>query len=113
MGFNRGDRAFWTSGENYIPYRGAVADWPAAFATLIEAKGITDIVLYGDTRPIHASAVQAAKAAGLTVHVFEEGYLRPYGVTYERGWANGSALNGGGTQVPVQVSEVVSMPVLP
>ncbi len=89
VGFNRGDRAFWTSGENYIPYRGAVADWPAAFATLIEAKGITDIVLYGDTRPIHASAVQAAKAAGLTVHVFEEGYLRPYWVTYERGGSNG------------------------
>ncbi len=89
VGFNRGDRAFWASGENYIPYRGTVADWPAAFGALIAAKGITDIVLYGDTRPIHAKAVQAAKAAGLTVHVFEEGYLRPYWVTYERGGSNG------------------------
>jgi len=30
-----------------------------------------------------------ARAAGLTVHVFEEGYLRPYWVTYERGGSNG------------------------
>ena len=51
--------------------------------------GITDLVLYGDTRPIHAMAIARAKAAGVTVHVFEEGYLRPWWVTYERGGANG------------------------
>ena len=46
-------------------------------------------MLYGDTRPIHAHAIDIANARGLTVHVFEEGYLRPYWVTYERGGANG------------------------
>ena len=46
-------------------------------------------MLYGDTRQIHAQAIAAAKAAGLTVHVFEEGYIRPYWVTYERGGSNG------------------------
>ena len=30
-----------------------------------------------------------AEARGLKVHVFEEGYLRPYWVTYERGGSNG------------------------
>jgi capsular polysaccharide export protein len=50
---------------------------------------VTDLVLYGDTRPIHAQAVAAAQAAGLRIHVFEEGYLRPYWVTYERGGTNG------------------------
>jgi capsular polysaccharide export protein len=30
-------------------------------------------------------------ARGITVHVFEEGYLRPYWVTYERGGANGNS----------------------
>ncbi len=29
------------------------------------------------------------KSLGLTVHVFEEGYLRPHWVTYERGGSNG------------------------
>ncbi len=88
VGFNRGDRAFWPS-QNYIPFKGRPEDWPLAFRSLIAAKEITDIVLYGDTRPIHAEAIKAARAEGLTVHVFEEGYLRPYWVTYERGGSNG------------------------
>ena len=88
VGFNRGDRAFWP-GASFIPYRGTPEQWPSAFAALVSDKSITDIVLYGDTRPIHAAAIIAAKAAGLTVHVFEEGYLRPYWVTYERGGSNG------------------------
>jgi len=89
VGFNRGDRAFWPSSASFIPYRGTVEDWPEACAALLAAQGITDLVLYGDTRPIHAHAITAARASGLTVHVFEEGYLRPYWVSYERGGANG------------------------
>ena len=88
VGFNRGDRAFWPS-ENYIPYKGTLADWPQTFSALIADHAITDIVLYGDTRPIHAQAIAIARSQGLTVHVFEEGYLRPYWITYERGGANG------------------------
>ena len=48
-------------------------------------------MLYGDTRPIHAEAVAEAKRRGITVHVFEEGYMRPYWVTYERGGSNGNS----------------------
>ena len=89
VGFNRGDQAFWFGTPGYIPYRGTPEDWPATFRALVAEHGITDIVLYGDTRPIHAEAVAAARALKLTIHVFEEGYLRPYWVTYERGGANG------------------------
>ncbi|WP_212523978.1 capsule biosynthesis protein CapA [Actibacterium sp. MT2.3-13A] len=89
VGFNAGDRAFWTGADSYIPFTGTGAEWPETFAALLRDHAVTDIVLYGDTRPIHARAVEAARAAGLRVHVFEEGYLRPYWVTYERGGANG------------------------
>jgi len=89
VSFNKGDENFWFDRPSLIRYQGAPDDWPAHFAQLIEDKGITDLVLYGDTRPIHAQAVVAARAAGLTVHVFEEGYLRPYWVSYERGGSNG------------------------
>jgi len=89
VGFNAGDRAFWFGAPGYIPYRGSSDGWPAAFGALVAEHGITDIALYGDTRPIHAQAVVAAHALGLTVHVFEEGYMRPWWVTYERGGANG------------------------
>ncbi|WP_368184585.1 capsule biosynthesis protein [Aestuariibius sp. HNIBRBA575] len=91
VGFNAGDRAFWFTPSTYIPYRGTQDDWAATFRDIVASKNITDIVLYGDTRPIHAQAVLAAKELGLTVHVFEEGYLRPYWVTYERDGSNGNS----------------------
>lgn len=89
VGFNQGDSAFWPHRASYIPFRDRPEDWPARLDQLLDDKAVTDIVLYGDTRPIHAAAIDAARARGLTVHVFEEGYLRPYWVTYERGGANG------------------------
>jgi capsular polysaccharide export protein len=89
VGFNRGDRAFWPSDDSFIAFRQPHTDWPDTVAALLAEKKITDLVLYGDTRPIHAAAVSAARAAGVTVHVFEEGYLRPHWVTYERDGANG------------------------
>ena len=91
VGFNAGDRAFWFQPSTYIPYRGTLQDWPDAFERLVAEKGVTDIVLYGDTRPVHAEAVAKANALGLRVHVFEEGYLRPFWVTYERGGSNGNS----------------------
>ncbi len=91
VGFNRGDQAFWPDRDSYIPYRGAPEDWPDTLCKLLDEKEITDIVLYGDVRPIHARAVDAARARNVTVHVFEEGYMRPYWVTYERGGSNGNS----------------------
>ncbi len=88
VGFNLGDRVFWP-GPGYIAFKGSHEDWPDACANLMDCHQITDVVLYGDTRPVHARAVALARARGITVHVFEEGYLRPYWVTYERGGANG------------------------
>lgn len=89
-GFNRGDEAFWGR-DGYLPYTGSPEDWPAHCARLLDGHGITDLILYGDARPIHAEAILLARARGITVHVFEEGYLRPYWATYERGGSNGNS----------------------
>ncbi len=89
VGFNAGDQAFWRERQSYIPFLEEPGAWPPTLRGLILAKQVTDIVLYGDTRPRHAEAIAIARKAGLTVHVFEEGYLRPYWVTYERGGSNG------------------------
>ncbi|MFV1498606.1 capsular biosynthesis protein [Phaeobacter sp. JH20_02] len=91
VGFNAGDQAFWRDRASYLPYRGAPQDWPAHLDTMLDDKKITDLVLYGDTRPIHAKAVSIARGRGIQVHVFEEGYLRPYWVTYERDGSNGNS----------------------
>ena len=61
---NAGDRAFWFGAPGYISYRDTTENWLAYFANLISTHSITDIVLYGDTRPIHVQAVELAKAAG-------------------------------------------------
>jgi capsular polysaccharide export protein len=91
VGFNAGDAAYWPDRTSFVPFLGAPEAWPGRVADLLDVHGITDLVLYGDTRPIHATAIQAARARGVTIHVFEEGYLRPYWITYERGGSNGNS----------------------
>jgi capsular polysaccharide export protein len=88
VGFNLGDRVFWP-GPGYIAFTARQADWPQSCSALFDQHRITDLVVYGDTRGIHSMAITLARARGITVHVFEEGYLRPYWITYERGGANG------------------------
>lgn len=89
IGFNRGDAAFWPRNAGFNPFINKVEEWPDFLANYLDSTGITDIVLYGDSRPIHKVACELAKARGITVHCFEEGYLRPYWATYERGGTNG------------------------
>ncbi len=89
IGFNAGDAFFWRNQDTFVAFTGTPRDWPDFLRQILIDHKITDLVLYGDTRPIHASAVAAAKQMGITTHVFEEGYLRPFWVTYERGGSNG------------------------
>ena len=87
--FNAGDEFFWSDRAHLLRYTGSGAEWPAHLDRIIAERGVTDIVLYGDVRPVHAAARSAASTHGLRLHVFEEGYLRPYWISYERGGANG------------------------
>jgi len=85
VGFNAGDRAFWFGAKGYIPYRGTLDDWSETFAGLVAERGVTDIVLYGDTRPIHAQAIEKANELGLRIHVLRWGDMRQhvfYGALY-------------------------------
>jgi capsular polysaccharide export protein len=86
INFNGGDRATWPNGDDY---RGFDANWPRYVARYFKRWGITDMVLFGDCRPPHRAAIIQAKIAGVRVHVFEEGYIRPDWVTLERDGVNG------------------------
>ena len=92
IGFNRGDAVFWMRNSGFKPFDGTSEEWPAFLENYLTREGITDIVLYGDSRPIHKTAREIAKARGITAHCFEEGYLRPYWATYERGGTNGHSV---------------------
>ncbi|MDO5528584.1 MAG: capsule biosynthesis protein CapA [Paracoccus sp. (in: a-proteobacteria)] len=95
VAFNAGDAFFWSDKAHLIRHREGAEAWPAHLARILAEKHVTDIALYGDVRALHADAVAAARARGITVHVFEEGYLRPFWITYERGGSNGfSRLTG-------------------
>jgi capsular polysaccharide export protein len=91
VAFNAGDAAGWRNEATLLRFTGHRGDWTSQFKDWVGETGATDLILYGDTRWHHADAIAAAKSAGLTVHVFEEGYLRPYWATYERGGSNGNS----------------------
>lgn len=70
-------------------YRGTQEDWPDYLETKLREWQITDIILFGDCRPLHAAAVRVAKRHNVPFFVFEEGYLRPNWITLELGGTNG------------------------
>lgn len=89
IGFNAGDAYFWKHRDAYTPYTGSPEDWRKYLDGFVEDNAITDIVIYGDTREFHDAAREIAKARDIRIHCFEEGYLRPYWVTYELNGVNG------------------------
>lgn len=90
VGFNKGDEIFWGR-DNYIPFTQDLTQWPDTFSNIVTKHTITDVVLYGDTWPIHKQAIEIAQVRNITIHVFEEGYMRPYWITYERNGSNGNS----------------------
>lgn len=82
-----GDLYDWPEGATN--YRGRMRDWPIFFDRFVRHHRVTDLVLYGDCRPMHHAALRMAQLRGLHVHVFEEGYIRPDWMTLERDGVNG------------------------
>jgi len=93
VNFNGGDRAFWRL-PGALDFCGRPEEWPEFLDRLIVEWAISDIILFGDCRPLHRAAVRVAKSRALRTHVVEEGYLRPDWITFEEGGVNGhSALS--------------------
>ncbi|MDQ6212201.1 MULTISPECIES: capsule biosynthesis protein [Achromobacter] len=90
VNYTVGDRMYWRLGQA-INYRGPMDALPSFYADQFERLGITDIVVFGDCRPVHQPAIALARSLNITVHVFEEGYFRPYWITLERGGVNGNS----------------------
>jgi capsular polysaccharide export protein len=88
INFTAGDNVLW-KGSNSISFNRPINQLPDFIAKAIAEYDITDLVVFGDTRPIHRPAIEIARSRGLRVHVFEEGYFRPYWITLERGGVNG------------------------
>jgi len=86
VNFCPGDELYWRGPS--VKFRGGREELGSFFDSLFEKHDFTDVALFGDTRAVHQPALKVAKARGARIHVFEEGYLRPYWVTIERGGVN-------------------------
>lgn len=86
IAFNGGDVAF-ALGTDFEIARLAGTTYEAYFEALLDDWRPDAIVLFGDERPIHRAAVKLARAKGIAVWCFEEGYVRPDHVTFEK-WGN-------------------------
>lgn len=90
VNFNVGDFFAWRKSGAYS-YRRTMGELPDFYKDTFNEGGISDIVLFGDCRPVHAPAIAMARAQGIRIHVFEEGYFRPYWITLERDGVNANS----------------------
>lgn len=86
VNFRGGDKLWWSGPAT--DFRGHAEELPDFYARLFREKEYTDVVLFGDMRPVHRSVHAVAANHGARVHVFEEGYIRPNWVTVEREGVN-------------------------
>ena len=87
INLNGGDRYDWPRGG--IDYRGRSSRWPLFVNRFMREHRITDLMLFGDCRPMHVAATGMAKLRGINVHVLEEGYIWPDWMTLEPDGVNG------------------------
>ena len=84
-----GDWLDWPLGS--LNYRGRTSDWSDWVGQLMEQKGVTDLLVYGDWRTHHREAVHIARLRNIRVWAMDEGYLRPHWITMEEGGVNGNS----------------------
>jgi capsular polysaccharide export protein len=82
-------------------YSGAVPAWSYCgkvdelrdwYGSVVQSGHFSDVIMFGDCRQVHDPMHIVAADAGLRVHVFEEGYVRPHWLTMERHGVNGRSL---------------------
>ena len=99
IAFNRSDEVEWAGAGPLQRYCGQVGvgagditgAYPRWLAQYLRQHQVTDIILYGDSRPEHAQTIEVARPLGIVCHCLEEGYLRPHHITYERWGSNGNS----------------------
>lgn len=88
VNFNGGDWFYFRKGENY---RGDLSELPDYLRYLILSCNIDLILMFSDCRPVHVIACNVAKEMQIETGVFEEGYIRPNHITFERSGVNANS----------------------
>lgn len=87
INFCGGDAAFFADG---VSFTGTVDEWSPFLLRACARTGVTDVVLFGDRRVYHETAIEVLSEGfpGMRVWVFEEGYFRPNWVTLDHWGVN-------------------------
>lgn len=88
--FNGGDAYYARSlpKDKLFYFDMPMESWPSTFNRLCALHSVDVIVLFGQSRPVHAPIIEMARKMGLEVVVVEEGYFRPGFATFELGGVN-------------------------
>lgn len=89
INFNGGDFLFYPFKS--INYRGDIEHLEGFYKNIFQAKNIQAIIMYNDCRRIHEIAIRVAKEMGIEVWIFEEGYIRPNFITFEKDGVNANS----------------------
>jgi capsular polysaccharide export protein len=96
INFNGGDH-WYSRGIGATDFTGSELEWPQFLRDFIHANNISSICVYGDCRRYHRAAKVVADELDIGFYAFEEGYIRPNHLTFERNGVNGYseiAING-------------------
>ncbi len=88
INFNAGDAAYWGRRPAWN-FRDPVAALPEYLEHKFSTIGFSDVIMLGDTRPVHLPVLPIAARYGARIHVLEEGYFRPNWLTLEEEGING------------------------
>ncbi|MDT6992290.1 capsule biosynthesis protein [Burkholderia cenocepacia] len=91
VNFCGGDLVY-SRGNSVLNYTRPLAELAFWYGDVIAREGVTDVLMFGDCREVHVPVHEIAKTMGASVHVFEEGYVRPHWLTLERHGVNGRSL---------------------
>ena len=73
INFNESDELFY--GKKAIRYNYSDKNWASYISDIARMQGVTDIVLFNEKTPQHASAVSELRKQGLGIHIFDDGYF--------------------------------------
>lgn len=91
INLNGGDEHFYP--QNSDSFYEPIENFPQFLENYIQLHNIDAIVVFGDCRAYHKIAKSIASSnPNLSFWVFEEGYLRPHYITFEKNGVNGFSL---------------------
>ncbi|EES88867.1 capsule biosynthesis protein [Helicobacter canadensis] len=89
INFNGGDFLFYPFGAK--SYRGSLANLETFLQEFCKTYHIDCVIMFNDCRPIHKIAVKVARSLNLQTYIFEEGYIRPNFITFEKDGVNANS----------------------